>query len=62
MSYDSDFESVYMVEFESGRIIHMQRFDIQEVKEDCKDEYVGEVIKTIYKEVYVNVGDNEEEE
>ena len=50
-----------MVEFESGRIIHMQRFDIQEVKEDCKDEYVGEVIKTIYKEVYVNVDEDEED-
>ena len=52
MSYDSDFESVYMVEFESGRTIHVQFFDTQEVKEYCGDNYPKEVIKTIYKEVY----------
>ena len=62
MSYDSDFESVYMVEFESGRTIYTQQFDIQEVKEYCEDTHIGEVIKTIYKEVYVTDGEDEEEE
>ena len=62
MSYDSDYESVYMVEFESGRTIYTQQFDIQEVKEYCEDTHIGEVIKTIYKEVYVNDGEDEEEE
>jgi hypothetical protein len=59
MSYDSDYESVYMVEFQSGRTIYVQRFDIQEVKEYCEDEHIGEVIKTIYKEVYVGGGDDD---
>ena len=59
MSYDSDYESVYMVEFQSGRTIYVQRFDIQEVKEYCEDEHIGEVIKTIYKEVYVGDGDDD---
>lgn len=53
MSYDSDYEKIYMVEFESGRTIYVQQFDIQEVKEYCKDTHIGEVIKTIYQEVYV---------
>lgn len=52
MSYDADFESVYMVEFESGRTIHVQFFDVEEVKEYCADNHAGEKIKTIYKEVY----------
>jgi hypothetical protein len=52
MSYDSDYESVYMVEFESGKTIHVQFFDVEEVKEYCVDNYSGEKIKTIYKEVY----------
>ena len=52
MSYDSDFESVYMVEFESGKTIHVQFFDTQEVKEYCFDNYPNQTIKTIYKEVY----------
>jgi hypothetical protein len=52
MSYDSDFESIYLVEFESGKTIHLQFFDVQEVKEYCKDEYSNETIKHIYKEVY----------
>jgi hypothetical protein len=62
MSYDSDFESVYMVEFESGRTIYTQQFDIQGVKEYCEDTHIGEVIKTIYKEVYTNDGEDEDEE
>jgi hypothetical protein len=52
MSYDSDFESVYMVEFESGRTIHVQFFDVEEVKEYCADNHPKDVIKIIYKEVY----------
>ena len=52
MSYDSDYESVYMVEFESGRTIHVQFFDVEEVKEYCAGNHPKDVIKTIYKEVY----------
>jgi hypothetical protein len=52
MSYDSDYESVYMVEFESGRTIHVQFFDVQEVKDYCADNHPKDVIKIIYKEVY----------
>jgi hypothetical protein len=59
MSYDSDVESVYMVEFKSGRIIHVSFYEVQEVKEYCADEHSDETIKTIYKEVYV--GDEEDE-
>jgi hypothetical protein len=51
-----------MVEFESGRTIHVQFFDVQEVKEYCADEHKGDVIKSIYKEVYTNDGEDEEEE
>lgn len=54
MSYDSDFESVYMVEFDSGKTIYVSFYDVQEVKQYCEDEHIGEVIKIIYKEVYVN--------
>ena len=53
MSYDSDFENVYMVEFESGRTIHVGQFTVQDVIEYCNDEHEGEVIKSIYEEVYV---------
>jgi hypothetical protein len=52
MSYDADFERVYMVEFESGRVIHVGQYTVQDVKEYCADEYEGEVIKSIYEEVY----------
>lgn len=52
MSYDSDFESVYMVVFESGRTIHVSFYEVQEVKEYCADEHPDETIKTIYKEIY----------
>jgi hypothetical protein len=58
MSYDSDYESVYMVEFVSGRTIHVSFFDAEEVIEYCADKYKKETIKMIYKEVY----DNSEEE
>ena len=60
MSYDADYESVYMVEFESGRTIHVQFFDVQEVKEYCADNYAGDKIKTIYNEVYNSWEDEEE--
>jgi hypothetical protein len=52
MSYDSDFENIYMVEFESGKVIHVGQFTVQDVIEYCADEHEGEVIKSIYKEVY----------
>ena len=58
MSYDSDVENVYMVEFESGRIIHLSFYEVQDVKEFCAEEYSNETIKVIYKEVYVGE-DNE---
>jgi hypothetical protein len=59
MSYDSDFESIFMVEFVSGRTIHVSFYDVEEVKEYCENEHQGEVIKTIYKEVYINDGEEE---
>jgi hypothetical protein len=54
MSYDSDYESVYMVEFQSGRVIHVGQYTVQDVKEYCADEHPDEVIKSIYEEVYNN--------
>jgi hypothetical protein len=59
MSYDSDVENVYMVEFQSGRTIHVSFYELQDVKEYCADEYPNETIKTVYKEVYL--GENEDE-
>lgn len=58
MSYDSDFENVYMVEFVSGRVIYVGQFTVEDVIEYCADEHEDEVIKSIYKEVYTS----EEEE
>ena len=52
MSYDSDYESVYMVVFHSGRTIYVSFYEVQEVKEYCADEHPDETIKTIYKEIY----------
>lgn len=60
MSYDSDVENVYMVEFESGKIIYTSFYEVQDVKEFCDDEYPNESIKAIYKEVYL--GEDEDEE
>ena len=60
MSYDSDVENVYMVEFESGRIIHVSFYEVQDVKEYCADEYSNETIKVIYQEVYVGGEEDEE--
>jgi len=59
MSYDADYERVYMVEFESGRVIHVGQYTVQDVKEYCADEYEGEVIKSIYEEVYCNFAEAE---
>jgi hypothetical protein len=53
MSYDSDFENVYMVEFVSGRVIYVSQFTVEDVIEYCNDEHDGEIIKLIYEEVYV---------
>jgi hypothetical protein len=52
MSFDSDFENVYMVEFVSGRIIYVGQFTVEDVIEYCNDQHEGEVIKSIFKEVY----------
>jgi hypothetical protein len=41
-----------MVEFESGKTIHVSFYDVEEVKEYCADNHDGQVIKSIYKEVY----------
>lgn len=59
MSYDADYESVYMVEFDSGKVIHVSHYTTQDVKEYCEDNHPEEIIKAIYKEVYV--ADLEEE-
>ena len=53
MSYDSDFENIYMVEFESGRTIYVSQFTVEDVIEYCANEHKGEIIKSIYAEVYV---------
>lgn len=52
MSYDSDFEKVYMVEFVSGRTIFTGQYTVQDVLEYCDDEHGGEAIKSIFEEVY----------
>mgnify|MGYP007073107936 CR=1 FL=1 len=59
MSYDSDFENIYMVEFASGRTIYVGQFTVKDVIEYCADEYENEVIKSIYEEVYVAGEDDE---
>ena len=61
MSYDSDFENVYMVEFQSGRVIHVGQYTVEDVKEYCADEHPDEVIKSIYEEVYTNDGEDEDD-
>jgi hypothetical protein len=60
MSYDSDFESVYMVQFESGRQIYVSFYEVEDVKQYCDDEHPKETIKAIYKEVYLGEGEDEE--
>jgi len=61
MSYDSDFENIYMVEFQSGRVIHVGQYTVEDVKEYCADEHPDEVIKSIYEEVYINDGEDEDD-
>jgi len=56
-----DYENVYMVEFKSGRVIHVGQFTVQDVIEYCADKYKDEVIETIYKEVYTATEIDEEE-
>jgi hypothetical protein len=53
-------ENIYMVQFESGREIHVGQFTVQDVIEYCADEYSNQRIKTIYKEVYVGNDESEE--
>ena len=62
MSYDSDFERVYTIEFYSGKFVHVSQYTVQDVKEYCDDEYKGEVIKSIYEEVYFNDGEGDEDD
>ena len=51
MSYDSDVENIYMVEFESGRIIHLSFYEVQDVKEYCADEYPNEQLIALLPEI-----------
>jgi hypothetical protein len=62
MSYDSDIENVYMVQFESGRTIHVSFYELQDVKEYCAAEHPNETIKTVYKEVYLGENDQWKDE
>ena len=59
MSYDSDYESVFMVVFESGKTINVSFYNVEDVIEYCADTYEGQAIKSIYEEVYV--ADEEDE-
>ena len=59
MSYDSDYENIYMVEFVSGRIIHVSQFTVEDVIEYCADEHEGQAIKSIYEEVYTGEDDED---
>lgn len=60
MSYDSDTENLYLVEFKSGRTIYVSFYEVQDVLNYCADEFSNETIESIYKEVYF--GEDEEEE
>ena len=62
MSYDSDYENTYMVLFKSGKVIYVGQYTVQDVIEYCDDEHPDEEIKEIYKEVYSNYEEEEEEE
>ena len=59
MSYDSDYENIYMVVFESGKTINVSFYNVEDVIEYCADTYEGQAIKSIYEEVYV--ADEEDE-
>jgi hypothetical protein len=49
----------YMVEFKNGNTVHIGGEDIDEVKEYCTKEYVGQSINTIYLEVFFNDDDDD---
>ena len=49
----------YMVEFKSGKTIHLMCEDLQEALERCADEYPNNVVGSIYKEVYYNDEEND---
>jgi len=53
MSYDADYENTYMVEFVSGKTIHVMFFEVEDVKDHCLWRYPEDAIKTIYKEIYI---------
>ena len=53
MSYDSDFEKMFMVQFDSGRTIYVTHYTTQDVIEYCADEHPNDKIVSIYKEMYV---------
>jgi len=53
MSYDADYENTYMVEFVSGKTIHVMFFEVEDVKDHCLQHYPEDAIKTIYKEIYI---------
>lgn len=50
-------ENIYMVELSSGRVVYVMYFNVEEVKEHCRQHYPKDVIKSIYKEVYTGVDD-----
>ena len=52
MSYDSDYENIYVVEFVSGKTINVSFYNVEDVKQYCKYAYEGKAIKSIYQEVY----------
>jgi len=49
--------NVYMVELASGRTVYVMYFDVEEVKEHCRQHYPSDAIKSIYKEVYTGMDD-----
>jgi hypothetical protein len=59
MSYDSDTENLYLVEFKSGRTIYVSFYEVQDVLNYCADEFASESIASIYKEVYFGENDDE---
>ena len=49
----------YMVEFKSGKRVHLMCEDLQEALQRCADEYPNNVVGSIYKEVYYNDEEND---
>ena len=56
MSFDN---KQYMVEFKSGKTVHVGAEDVEEVKQYCADEYPSNVIDTIYLQVFFNDVDDD---